>query len=75
MTKQEELAMATDMWKDWILAERKVMAGQSYEIGSRRLRRADLKEIRDTIIYWKSEMDRLSGHSRTKVRQIIHRDV
>ena len=75
MTRREELTMAETMWKDWIMAERAVMTGQEYRIGTRNLRRADLSHIRSSIRYWKCEVDRLTGRSRTKVRQVIHRDL
>ena len=36
----------------WLEAEEAVAAGQSYQIGSRSLTRADLKDIREQMEYW-----------------------
>lgn len=36
----------------WLDAEDAVAAGQSYQIGSRMLTRADLKQIREQMEYW-----------------------
>ena len=74
MTRQEELHNANEMLKGWMLAEMAVMSGQDYSIGSRRLRRADLREIGQRIKFWQSEVDRLEGRSRIRVQQVIPRD-
>jgi hypothetical protein len=59
----------------YILAERKVLAGQSYSIGDRALTRADLREIRDGIIFWNKQVGILTaGRTKPPVRQIIPRD-
>ena len=68
-----DLTMARDMLKGWILAEQAVMTGQEYRMGTRLLRRADLRAIRESVIYWKGEVDRLEGRSRTRAQQIIPR--
>ena len=36
----------------WLDAEDAVAAGQSYQIGTRMLTRADLKQIREQMEYW-----------------------
>lgn len=36
----------------WLAAEEAVATGQSYQIGSRMLTRADLKQIRAEMEYW-----------------------
>ena len=69
-----ELETAKMMWSDWVQAERAVMTGQEYRIGSRSLRRADLNAIRASIKYWRGEIDRLEGNSRMRVQQVIPRD-
>jgi hypothetical protein len=40
----------------YIDAEAKVLGGQAYTIGGRSLTRANLKEIRDGITYWNSQV-------------------
>ena len=74
MNKQQELANAREMLKGWMQAEQAVMTGQDYQIGSRRLRRADLKDIGERIKFWKGEIDRLEMRSRIRVQQVISRD-
>ena len=56
-------------------AEKAVMTGQEYRIGTRMLKRADLAEIRRSVIYWKDEIDRLEGRSGIRVQQVIPRDM
>jgi hypothetical protein len=46
----------------WLEAESKVALGQSYQIGNRSMRRADLKEIRDQVEYWQGYVQRLSAN-------------
>jgi hypothetical protein len=45
----------------YLAAEEAVLTGQEYSIGSRRLRRADLKEIRDTIEQLQNQVGELQG--------------
>ncbi len=60
-------------------AEIAVLAGQEYRIGSRTLRRADLKEIRVAI----NELEKLvqqleaqlSGSTAARARQVVPRDI
>ena len=53
----------------WVAAEVKVAAGQEYEIGGRRLKRADLAMIGSRIKYWNAEVQRLaSGATGARVR-------
>ncbi|MCL2217933.1 MAG: DUF6148 family protein, partial [Defluviitaleaceae bacterium] len=68
-----DLALAKDMLHGWILAEQAVMTGQEYRMGTRLLRRADLRAIRDSIRYWKGEIDRMEGRSRIRTQQVIPR--
>ena len=69
------LTQANATLQAYILAERKVLAGQSYSIGDRALTRADLKEIRDGIIYWNGIVANLTaGRTKPPVRQVLPRD-
>jgi hypothetical protein len=55
----------------YLAAETKVLAGQSYEIGDRKLTRADLTEIRNGIEVWNNRVIGLSaslqGRGRSRV--------
>jgi len=75
MNAQQQLEQAREMLQDWIQAERAVMTGQEYRIGSRMLRRADLDMIAQRVAYWKGEVDRLEGNSRIRTQQIIPRNL
>lgn len=52
----------------YLAAETKVLAGQEYQFGNRRLKRADLAEIRDGIRFWNAEVQRLGNGSGVRVR-------
>jgi len=73
MDKKKHIALAHDMLLGWIEAEKAVMTGQEYRIGTRMLKRADLSEIRQSIKYWKDEIAALEGRSRIRVQQVIPR--
>jgi len=61
----------------WLTAERAVATGQSYKIGTRSLTRASLKDIRDSIKFWRNEVDRLeSGAGKgARVFRVVPRDL
>lgn len=61
----------------WLEAERAVATGQSYRIGTRSLTRANLREIKERISFWRSEIDRLcSGRGAgVRVMRIVPRDL
>lgn len=65
---------AKEMLQGWIMAEQAVQTGQEYRMGTRLLRRADLRAIRESIRYWQGEVDKLEGRSRIRTQQIIPRD-
>lgn len=54
------LAIAEARLALYLAAETKVLSSQSYELGDRKLTRADLKEIREGLAYWQSHVDRLN---------------
>lgn len=54
------LAQAEAKLTLWMDAEDRVASGQSYTINGRSLTRANLKEIRETITYWNSMVQRLT---------------
>ena len=63
----------------WLAAEESVATGQSYQIGSRTLTRADLKQIREEMEYWAgkladAEAEESSG-GRNRLFRFVERDV
>ncbi|MHB0998203.1 MAG: DUF6148 family protein [Armatimonadota bacterium] len=71
-----ELDTARERLQMWLDAEAAVATGQSYRIGNRQLERANLADIRESIKYWQSQVNRLeSGRDRgARVFRIIPRD-
>jgi hypothetical protein len=69
------LAQAQAKLTEYMTAESKVLAGQSYSIGDRALTRADLEEIRKGLEYWEKKVSMLAaGRTQPPVRQIVPRD-
>ena len=68
-----DLQCARSMLLDWTEAERAVMAGQEYRIGTRSLRRADLPHIAERIRFWMGEIKRLEGRPTSRVQQAVPR--
>ena len=63
----------------WLAAEEAVATGQSYQIGTRTLTRADLKQIREELEYWgkklaEAEAEEKSG-GRNRMYRFLPRDV
>ncbi len=62
----------------WLAAEEAIATGQSYQIGSRMLTRADLKSVREEMEYWAGKLaaaeasDKHGG--RNRLYQFIPRD-
>lgn len=50
--------------KAWVEASQKLSLNQSYRIGDRELRRADLGEVRRMITYWRDEAKSLEISAR-----------
>ena len=57
----EELLEQLTAWKAALLA---LSSGQEYQIGTRRLRRSDLAEVRRTLEWLNEELDTVNGRSR-----------
>ncbi len=72
------LEHAKEMLDLWMKCE-KVLAGgtvKSYKIGNRELTRIDLKVIRQSVTYWKNQVDILSGETNgLNIRQVVFRDL
>ena len=54
------LEQAEEKLAGWLEAEEAVMTGQEYSKGNRRLVRANLGEIRESIRYWNDWVNRLA---------------
>lgn len=63
----------------WLRAEEAVATGQSYQIGSRMLTRADLKQIREQMEYWATKLGEAeseqSAGGRNRVYHVVPRDL
>lgn len=63
----------------WIAAEESIATGQSYQIGTRMLTRADLDDVRKEMEYWagklaEAEAEEKNG-GRNKLYRFVARDV
>lgn len=67
----EKLERARGRLEMYYLAEKKILQGQSYSIGSRSLTRANLKEVQDKIKELEAEVKALSGRGKRAVRSIV----
>ena len=59
----------------WLAAEEAVATGQSYQIGSRMLTRADLKQIRNEMEYWAEKLAQAEAEEKTCGRNRANRAV
>lgn len=58
----------------WLDAEEAVASGQSYQIGTRMLTRADLKQIREQMEYWAGKLAE-AEEGRNRAYRFVIRDV
>ena len=63
----------------WLAAEESIATGQSYQIGTRTLTRADLKQVREEMEYWagklaEAEAEETKG-GRNRLYHAVLRDV
>lgn len=56
-------------------AEMAVLTGQSYQIGTRRLTRADLSEIRKAIDSLETELSNIENGGKRKIFRVLPRDL
>ncbi len=63
----------------WIAAEEAIATGQSYQIGSRMLTRADLKQVREEMEYWAGKLAEAENEEkaggRNRLYRFVERDV
>jgi hypothetical protein len=55
----------------WLAAELAITTGQNYRIGTQWLTRADLKEVRKQINYWRNYVGQLNGKTQRRMRRVI----
>lgn len=63
----------------WLAAEESIATGQSYQIGTRMLTRADLDDVRKEMEYWagklaEAEAEKKNG-GRNRLYRFVARDV
>lgn len=61
--------------KLWLKAEEAVATGQSYQIGSRRLTRADLPSVRQELEYWAGKLQEAENEKKSGGRNRVYRFV
>lgn len=59
----------------WLDAEDELAISQSYQIGTRRLTRADLRQVREQIKYWQNIVNQLNRRGRNRVMRAVPRDL
>lgn len=59
----------------WMEAEECIATGQSYQIGTRMLTRADLKQVREEMEYWANQLARAENSERAGGRNRVYRFV
>ena len=73
MRNHISIEIAREMLNGWVMAEKALMTSVEYQMGTRRLRRVDLKEVREAIKYWQDQIDIISGKPRNRMQQVIPR--
>lgn len=59
----------------WLAAEESVATGQSYQIGTRMLTRADLAQIREELEYWAGKLAEAEAEEKNGGRNRVWRGV
>lgn len=57
--------------ENYLEAERRVLSGQSYRVGSRELTRANLADIRAAIEDISNQIDMLESSGRGNIREVV----
>ena len=74
-----QLEVAKKHLNAWLEAELAVTQAQSYTIGSRKLTKANLTEIRNAIAYWEGkveQLEKIKKHgARNKTKRFVPRDL
>ncbi len=56
----------------WLDAEEKIATGQEYQIGNRKLTRANLKEVREQMEYWANKLNQAEAEEKAKGRNRLY---
>ena len=56
----------------WLAAEESIATGQSYQIGTRMLTRANLKEVREEMEYWAGKLAEIDAEEKTRGRNRLY---
>ena len=64
-----------EMLSEYIKAERAVLTGKSYKIGTRELTRMSIDEIRKGRSYWENELQKINGRGNRRVRRGVPRNL
>ena len=75
MGKDEKLKRAERRLGLYYEAEEAILTGQEYTIGTRRLRRADLKEVQSMIKQLENEVGSLQGSGKNRALRGIPLDI
>jgi len=67
------LSIASARLAEYLDAELAILGGQEYSIGSRRLKRADLAEVRAGILLWDQRVKELSSTAGGRSRSLTLR--
>lgn len=71
--------LCTQKLNTWLAAEESIATGQSYQIGSRMLTRADLEAVREEIEYWAGKLAEVEAEEaaggRNRLYHFVARDV
>lgn len=63
----------------WLAAEEAIATGQRYQVGTRMLTRADLKEVREEMEYWAGKLAEAEAeekvNGRNRVFHFVPRDL
>lgn len=59
----------------WLAAEEAIATGQSYQIGTRMLTRADLKQVREQMEYWAGKLSEADAEEKRGGRNRGYRAV
>ena len=59
----------------WLAAEESIATGQSYQIGTRMLTRADLEDVRKEMEYWAGKLAEAEAEEKRGGRNSLYRFV
>lgn len=70
-SRENQIKVAKDRLDAYLKAETAILTSQEYRIGSRSLRRADLKEVQAKIKELQNEIARLESGGKNKVVRVV----